>query len=899
MLGEETVRYWLTAAQRVRVAKRPLVFIRIPKKRDQMRIPKAISHVGWSHLRVGAPGGWLIALVAGALLPAAELPPAAAGATDFEAQIRPLFEQRCYACHGPANAMNGLRLDSRRDALKGGHSGPAILPGDSANSRLIHMVAGYRVKVVMPPAGEPLDAQQIGLLRAWIDQGADWPEPGRDVATSRDPGSEHWAFRPIRRPDVPAGHNPIDHFVRDRLRRESLAPVPQTDRATLLTRVSLDLTGLPPTVDEQRDFLEDGRDGAYARVVERLLGSAHFGEKQAVHWLDQVRYADSDGYAKDYVRPHAWRYRRWVIDALNRGMGFDQFSIEQIAGDLIPDATLEQQVATGFHRNTLRNREGGVNPDQYFFEETVDRASTFGTVWLGLTVGCAQCHDHKYDPLTQREFYELFAYFDNLNEAHIHAPLPGELGPFLRTVNEYRQKHREILEEYNVPALQGDWERNCLKAGASPGVYLDWDLAWQELGLNTDGGQDIVRIPPAERTWRQANMVTYYFVRGYSLIVSAERYEELGFPEARRKLNELNARYPQRSEARVVYRSPVPTPTFLRVRGGWDRPGIQVEPSTPGFLPRRGQAEPTRLDLARWLFSRDNPLTARVAVNRIWQEHFGRGLVATSDDFGTQGEAPSHPRLLDWLAAEFRDSGWNVKHMHRLIVTSETYKRNSHATDARVERDPGNELLSRQSRLRLPAELIWDRSLAAAGLLHHDVGGPSFRPAMPDGSTGFKAGGEDWDPSIGRERFKRAMYIQFQRTQPYPFLMNFDSPDFRAPVCRRERSNTPLQALNLLNDPNFAEAWQSLAVRILTSAPRGSFTRRLSFAYQLTLGREPTEAELAKFFAYVEARGAQAVASAEEPQGLPRVEGLAPADLLAWSGVGRILMNLDEFVTRP
>lgn len=283
-------------------------------------------------------------------------------------------------------------------------------------------------------------------------------------------------------------------------------------------------------------------------------------------------------------------------------MGFDQFSSEQIAGDLLPDATIEQRVATGFHRNTLRNREGEVNPEQYFFEETVDRASTFGTVWLGLTVGCAQCHDHKYDPLTQRELYKLFAHFDNLDEAHIYAPLPGELGPFLRTVNEYRQKHREILEEYNVPALQAAWERNCLKGGASPGVYLDWDLAWQELGLNTDGGQEIIRIPLAVRTWRQASMVSYYFRRGYSLIVGAERYKELGFPEVRRKLDALNGQYPQRSEARVVFLSPNLSPTFLRVLGSWDRPGIKVGPSTPGFLPGRDQAKPTRLELARWLF---------------------------------------------------------------------------------------------------------------------------------------------------------------------------------------------------------------------------------------------------------------------------------------------------------
>ena len=839
-------------------------------------------------------------LAASALLALAQLPPASGDPVDFETQVRPLFEQRCHACHGESNALNGLRLDRRENALAGGHSGPAIRPGDSANSRLIHMVAGHQVKVLMPPVGDPLTDSEIGLLRGWIDQGAIWTEDrdGTQAAAARPSKSEHWAFQPIRRSEVPRGANAIDYFVREKLRREGVEPAPAADRSTLLTRATLDLTGLVPTVDERRAFLEDTREGAYERVVDRLITSAHFGEKQAIHWLDQVRYADSDGYAKDYARPHAWRYRRWVISAINQSMGFDRFSTEQIAGDLLPNSTLEQRVATGFHRNTLRNREGGVNPAQYFFEETIDRASTFGTVWLGLTVGCAQCHDHKYDPISQKEFYELFAYFDNLEEAHIYAPVQGEIGPYLRTVNEYLRKHQELLNEYGVADLQASWEKECLKAGASPGVYLDYDLAWQELGLNTDGGQEIVRIPPAERTWRQANMITYYFLRAYSLIVGGEKQEELGFPEALRRIKELNKRYPHRSEARVVSERRDPQPTFLRVRGSWDRNGIEVRPSTPGIIPGRPDSKPTRLDLARWLFSEDNPLTARVAVNRIWQEYFGRGLVATSEDFGKQGEEPSHPELLDWLASEFRESGWNVKRMHWLIVTSETYRQASYLPPELAERDEGNALLARQTRLRLPAELIWDRALASAGLLHHDVGGPGFRPAMPDGSTGFKSGATDWDPTSGRERFKRGMYIQFQRTQPYPFLVNFDSPDFRAPTCRRERSNTPLQALNLLNDPALSEAWQALATRILAEAGESGFEVRLGRAYELALGREPTPRESVRFSSYVPELRADAEAL-EKSLDLPTVDGLDKSDIVAWAGVARILMNLDEFVTRP
>ena len=834
------------------------------------------------------------------LVAADELPPATPAPVDFETQVLPLFKQHCVACHGESNAMNGLRLDRKSSALAGGHSGPSILPGDAENSRLVQMVAGYNVKVRMPPVGDPLTEVQIGLLREWIDQGAHWPDYGGEISVDSIGGdrSRHWAFQPIRHPPAPQGSHPVDHFVRRRLRREDLEPSPAADRAALLARVSLDLTGLVPSIDEQRAFIADESDSAYERVVDRLIGSESFGERQAIHWLDQVRYADSDGYAKDYTRPHAWRYRRWVIEAFNANMPFDRFSIEQIAGDLLPNATVEQRVATGFHRNTLRNREGGVNPAQFLFEETVDRASTFGTVWLGLTVGCAQCHDHKYDPISQREFYELFAYFDNLEEAHIYAPLQGEMGPYLRTVNEYRRQHQQILDEYNVPELQAAWEQGCLKAGADPGVYLDWDLAWQELGLNTDGGQEIVRVPPAERTWRQATMVTYYFLRAYSLIVGADTQKELGFPEALERLRALNRRYPQRTEARVVHDRPERRPTHLRVRGSWDRPGIEVRPSTPAFLPAGPEPTPTRLQLARWLFSDSNPLTARVAVNRIWQEYFGRGLVTTSDDFGLQGNEPSHPELLDWLASEFRDSGWNVKRMHRLIVTSATYRQAAVLRPDLAARDPGNELLARQTRLRLPAELIWDRALAAAGLLHHDVGGPGFRPAMPDGTTGFKSGGTDWEPTSGRERFKRGLYIQFQRTQPYPFLTTFDSPEFRAPACRRERSNTPLQALNLLNDPTFAEAWQSLALRVLTEVSSGDFEHRLRHGFELALGREPTVGERSRFATYVAERRNEAHAS-ERLADLPTVDGLDKLDLAAWTGVGRILMNLDEFVTRP
>ncbi len=374
---------------------------------------------------------------------------------------------------------------------------------------------------------------------------------------------------------------------------------------------------------------------------------------------------------------------------------------------------------------------------------------------------------------------------------------------------------------------------------------------------------------------------------------------ELGFAEALKEIDELNRQYPQLSEARVVTENPDPDPTFLRVRGSWDRPGIEVFPSTPVVLPKAKKQQPTRLGLARWLFSEQNPLTARVAVNRIWQEYFGNGLVATSDDFGTQGDKPSHPELLDWLASEFRDSGWSVKHIHRLIVTSETYKQSSNLTEELQRRDPGNVLLARQTRMRLPAEFVWDKTLAVAGLINQDIGGRSFRPVMPAGTTGFKAGRSKWDPSEGRELYKRGMYIQFQRTQPYPFLMNFDSPEFREAVCRRDRSNTPLQALNLLNGPLFVEAWQALATRILTEPSRKTFEGRLVHTFRLALAREPSKMEYERFRKYWNDRLDQVESAGNKYDDVPQLEGQRANELLAWSGVSRILMNLDEFVTRP
>ena len=874
------------------------------------------------------PNSWAVLLfagVAGALPASADtskLPPPSTEQIDFDQDVKPVLE-RCYVCHGTQQQMNGLRLDRPGDAERGGYSGPAIVPGNSAESRLIRLVAGLEKDIVMPPLGDRLTSAEIGILRAWIDRGAQRPPPSKAKAASsksqaeaeeavqRPPESIHWSFQPLRRPPVPNvqdgswARNAIDNFVLARLEAGGIEPSPEADRRTLIRRVSLDLIGLPPTPQQVAKFLADDRPEAYEQLVDGLLDSKHYGEKWAMHWLDLARYADSDGYEKDIVRPYAWRYRHWVVDALNRDMPFNQFTIAQIAGDLLPGATVEQRVATGLHRNTLKNREGGVNLEQFRFEETVDRANTVGTVWLGLTVGCAQCHDHKYDAISQKDYYGFYAFFNNLEEPMIDAPLPGEMGPYLQKRSEYLAERAALLEEYCVgPERMDPWEAKLILAADNPGKWTDWDNHYDNLEKMTDGGHKVLRMQREQRSERQQNTLIEFFLAHYGQVVSEEVYESLGFKQLREKLSELEASYPQLTQARAVAEKPQPRKTHLHVRGQWDRQGVEVEPMTPAVLPRPAtNGKLTRLDLAKWLMSLENPLPARVTVNRIWQEYFGRGLVVTSENFGTQGEKPSHPQLLDWLATEFIENGWSFKKLHKLIVMSATYRQASDTRPELLKQDPSNTLLARQSRLRLPAELIRDSALGVSGLLYGAVGGPSVQLPLPEGVQDllFRAGEfVDFNDGEGKNLYRRGLYIHFQRTVPYPFLQNFDAPETSTAQCRRERSNTPLQSLNLLNDPVFFGAAQGLAARILREAPGTDFAERLDYAYQLCLSRKPKSWEQEKMLGYYTQQGQmldndpQAVASL-----FPVVlEGADRRELAAWVGVSRILLNLDEFITR-
>jgi len=849
-------------------------------------------------------------LAAGALAAAEEkLPPPMRSKVDFARDVEPILHTRCYECHGPAMQMNGLRLDQKESALKGGYSGTAIVAGRSASSPLVLRVASSKDGFKMPPAGPALTAKEIGTLRAWIDQGAAWPDsPAAAIGPKLSQAERltHWSFQPVQRPREPAVRqrswvrNPIDGFVLAKLESEGLTPSVEAGKAALLRRLSLDLVGLPPSPREVAAFLMDNSPDAYERQVDRLLASPHFGEKWARQWLDLARYADSDGYEKDLPRRYSWRWRHWVIDALNSDMPFDEFTLEQMAGDLLPGATGEQKTATGFHCNGLKNREAGVKRDEARFEELVDRTTTLGTAWLGLTVGCAQCHDHKYDPITQKDFYQLLAFFNSTEDTVIDAPLPGELGPHLQSQPGFYAKRNELLTKYRVPELQPQWEAHMLQAMAAPGKNLDWDFQVTAIRAMLDGAEPMLRKTEKVRTQREQDQVVDYFVRNPGPEIAKDKETSEKLKELARQLQDLEKSFPSVSQSYVLAQSPQSVKTCVAVRGDYRRPGVEVEATAPGFLPPLVQSDkPSRIRLAEWLTSRENPLTARVVVNRMWQEFFGRGLVRTAEDFGTQGEKPTHPDLLNWLAAEFMESGWRIKRMHKLIVLSATYRQASNSRPDLKERDPANVLLARQNRVRLSAELVRDAALQASGLLYPAVGGKSVRPPQPESVSKLTYGSSKWEENPGRDRYRRGLYIHYQRTSPYPQLINFDAPDANVSAAQRRRSNTPLQALNLLNDPVFVEAAQTLAVRVLLESPPG-WNERLDSFFESCLSRKPSRSERDRLAIYYEAQKKLAERDAEAVQHLaPNVPaGLLPSEVVAWTGLSRVLMNLDEFITR-
>ncbi|MBZ2185597.1 MAG: PSD1 and planctomycete cytochrome C domain-containing protein [Bryobacter sp.] len=803
-------------------------------------------------------------------------------AVDFHSEVQPVLAKRCILCHGAAQQISGLRLDNGPDALKGGYSGPVIVPGNPAASKIIERVSSTKDGFRMPPMGPPLTAAEQAALKSWVEAGATWPT-GLTLGKATTKKSTHWAFQPLADPQPPAvkntawPRNGIDRFILAQLEAKNIQPAPEAPKATLLRRVSLDLTGLPPRPEQLRAFLADTRPDAYERAVDELLKSPHYGERWARHWLDLARYADTDGFEKDLPRPHSWRWRNYVIDSFNADKPFNQFTVEQLAGDLLPNPTLEQRIATGFHRNSLINREAGVSRQEDRFETLINRVNTTSTTWLGLTMGCSQCHDHKYDPISQKEYYAAMAVFSRSLDTDMDAPMPGELGPWLASRAAYTKKRDEILASAPVQKWFETWQSKMRAAVLNPGKDIEWDFSVTSFRVMFDHAEKVLMMPAEQRSARDQWRLLLYFMSSPSHTLRDDKPSADKLKEIRDQIRKLEEETPKLTQAYVVTDDPQAPPQRLAVRGDWKTPGIEVQPGTLAILPEfQPGAEPARLAYARWLVSDANFLTPRVIANRYWQEFFGRGLVKTSEDFGLQGEKPSHPDLLDYLARQLRANNWSVKQLHRAIVLSATYRQSSKARPEVAEIDPDNALLARQARLRLPAESIRDSALLASGLLNTNIGGPSVRPPQPKGVSELVYGNSaKWIESTGPDKYRRGLYTFFQRTAPYPMLANFDAPDMAVACSRRRTSNTALQALNLLNDPVFYEAAQALAWRLRNDGAADPESR-IRQGFELALARTPSARELARLKKFLD----------EQP----------PAT--AWTSLARVILNTDEFIVR-
>jgi hypothetical protein len=1017
---------------------------------------------------------------------------------ELNRDIRPILSQACFQCHGPDKARR--KADLRLDTEEGIHADlgdrRAVVPGKPEQSELIRRITSSNPRRRMPPprSGKALSEQQIHMLRRWIEQGARW--------------QPHWSLIPPRRPAVPAVRssrwlrNPIDAFVLARLEKEGLTPAPEADRLTLLRRVSLDLTGLPPAPEEVDAFLADASPDAYERVVDRLLASPRYGERMAWPWLEAARYADTNGYQSDGER-FQWRWRDWVIDAFNHNMPFDRFTTLQLAGDLLPHPTLEQRIATGFNRNHRGNGEGGIIPEEYAVEYVVDRVDTTATVWLGLTIGCARCHDHKFDPISQKDFYRLFAYFNNVPERgkaikYGNSP-PVLVAPTAAQQEKLRELDRQtdaarVQFEKLLPvaaAAQSVWERSAHRSTAdgsiregliahfpfdghpqnragsavqaqvrggkavygsgrlgsaleldgscyldagnvarfgfydrfscaawvypegpeggtilsrmvdapqeegysivlekgrvhvrlvkrwlddairveskellTPGrwhhvvvtydgsrvadgirIYLDgrpvavqvnlddlnqtFDTA-QPLRIGAGGGPDgrfhgrlddvriyhlcldpeeaailsvaepiadLAALPTSERSWQQRAKLRRYFLEQQAPPAVRQAYQHLRQLEQQKK--QLADSLPAMM---VMQEMPRPRDTFVLLRGEYTRPGEKVAPGIPASLTPPARMPADRLGLARWLVDPSNPLTARVAVNRYWQMYFGTGLVRTSEDLGAQGEWPSHPELLDWLAVEFIQSSWNVKALQRLIVTSATYRQSSRVSPALAEKDPDNRLLARASRLRLPAFAIRDQALVAGGLLVERLGGPSVRPYQPD-SLWRELADTRYAQDSGPGLYRRSLYTFWKRTVAPPNMITLDAAGRETCIVRTARTNTPLQALILMNETTFVEAARALAQRVLGEAGPTS-RERLTLAFRRVVARSPRSAELAVL---EEGLQRHLLHFQEHPEAAQQLMGVGetPRDrsqdvreLAAYTVIASLLLNLDEAITR-
>ncbi len=985
----------------------------------------------------------------------------------FNRQIRPLLSDRCFACHGPdpGNRKSPLRLDREADAKADlGKGRYGIVPGDPIRSGIYQRITSANKGQRMPPAyagHDALPAEQIALIKRWIEQGA--------------PYQAHYSFIAPQRPPIPAAaRNAIDHFIQARLQREGLAPAPPADARTLMRRVTLDLTGLPPTPAEMESFLADPSTGAYEKVVDRLLASPRYAERMAIRWLEAARYADTNGYQSDGTRD-MWRWRDWVIDAFRKNMPFDQFTVEQLAGDLLPNATLSQRIATGFQRNHRTTAEGGIIDEEFRVEYVADRTETTSTVWLGLTLGCARCHDHKFDPLAQKDFYSMFAFYNNVPERgfvwnfgneppYIKAPSPAEKAKLDQLDDRIAQQRAKVAAlEPAIAKAQAAWavpdkiwqvndglilestagfackgqcapfdgqsslERILTKdapdkpkfnnqdpftfaawirpedgkgailsraedewEGQQHGLYVvdgklrlhivfRWsDLGsrvetklplklhqWQHVSATYDGGmraagihlyvdgiEQPVNVLFDNLVWPIENKYPWRIGAGASLRFKGEieqpliysraltseeagtlplkqtlaqlvalktkaaqsklrmAFLELGLPtelkrerEALFSLERERGKYLETVPTVMVMQEGATRQAYVLKRGAYDQHGEPVSPAIPASLPGWQPEWPkNRLGLARWIVSRQNPLTARVTVNRYWQMLFGTGIVKTVEDFGSQGEWPLHMELLDWLAVEFMENGWDTKALLKTIVTSDTYRQSSHVSPGLLARDPENRLFARGTRLRISPEMVRDQALAVSGLLVDRVGGPSVKPYQPPGLWQELIGGKGYTPDAGEGLYRRSLYTYWKRTIAPPGMVNFDSPTRELCIVREGRTNTPLQALNLMNDVLYLEASRKLAERMLSASPAAE--GRLTYAYQATLGRAPKAAELTILmrtlnqFERQYQQDPQAAGEFLKQGDSPRDPKWQAPELAAYTALASLILNLDEVVTK-
>jgi Protein of unknown function (DUF1553)/Protein of unknown function (DUF1549)/Planctomycete cytochrome C len=845
---------------------------------------------------------------------------------NYSRDIRPILSNSCYKCHGPdaAERKAGLRFDNKAGAYAKLESGDrAIVPGSASKSALIQRVTSHDPDVKMPPpdSGKTVTAEQIELIKAWIDEGAEF--------------HPHWSFVPPKHAPAPeikspqGALNPIDRFIIGRLEEEGLAPSPAADKTTLIRRATLDLTGLPPTISEVDAFLADQSPNAYERLVDRLLASPQYGEQMTRDWLDAARYGDTHGLHLDNERS-IWPYRDWLIRSFNSNKPFDQFAVEQLAGDLLPNATVDTRVATGFNRCNVTTGEGGAIDEEFYVRYAVDRVQTTGTVFLGLTLGCCVCHDHKFDPITQKEFYRMFGYFGSLAERPMdgNALLPP---PAIRVASTAEARNIERLKRgaseaetairaalrsfrYKEPAI--DARVAATGTGAVPPRSEDLRThslkAW-EASVAKDksalprSAQRALDVEPKNRTSRQAKIVRDYFVENV-FAGSRSVFEPLHaqLSAARQAVDAAEQLSPS---TLVMQDMPKARDIYVLIRGAYDRKGEKVIPGVPAAIGPAlpGDAPENRLALARWIVDTKNPLTARVIVNRFWQHYFGTGIVKTAEDFGAQGEWPTHPELLDWLARELEQSGWNVKRIQRLIVTSATYRQSARDSAALAQRDPENRLLARGPRFRMDAEMVRDTALAVGGLLVDDIGGRSVKPYQPPGlweAIGYSGSNtvhfvQDHHEAL----YRRSMYTFWKRTSPPPALTTFDAPSREECVVRRSRTNTPLQALALMNDEQYVEAARHLAERMIRKGGRTP-AERIEFGFRLATSRQPTADEVRVFQKLYDAQSAAYAKNEPAAAKLlgvgesPRDMSLDTRELAAWTMVANVLLNLDETVTK-